>query len=162
MKAAFLDRDGVINEDYGYIGTIEDIVFKPGIFELLGLLQARGYELFIVTNQSGIARGYYTEADFLRLMNWLIRTLKEKGIVIRDFAYCPHYPKIDGECRCRKPAPGMIVDLAEKYAIDIEASIVIGDKMSDIEAGERAGIRTNILVEGSLFDVIKNLEKESL
>jgi D-glycero-D-manno-heptose 1,7-bisphosphate phosphatase len=161
MKAAFLDRDGVINEDYGYIGKPEDIEFKSGIFELLELLQEKGYELFIVTNQSGIARGYYTETDFLTLMNWLLGMLKEKGIVIRDFAYCPHHPEIDGECRCRKPAPGMIVDLVEKYAINREASIVIGDKMSDIEAGERAGIKTNILVKGSLFDVIKIIGKES-
>ncbi len=160
MKAAFLDRDGVINEDYGYISKIEDITFTPGIFELLRLLRDKGFELFIVTNQSGIARGYYTEDDFRRLMTWLIHELETKGIVIRDYAYCPHHPEIDGECRCRKPAPGMILDLAAKYAIDLEASLVIGDKVSDIQAGERAGVATNILVEDGVSDVLARIEKE--
>jgi len=161
MKAAFLDRDGVINIDYGYVSDIENFEFKDGIFELLNLLQKQGYKIFIVTNQSGIARGYYSEDDFHLLMDYMINELKKKDIEIMDYTHCPHHPDITGECECRKPNPGMIFDLAKEYNINLENSIMIGDKQSDIKAGENAGIKKNYLVKDSLFDIIKKIQKDT-
>ena len=158
IKAAFLDRDGVINEDFGYMGKIEDFEFKEVIFELLKLLQDLGFNLFIVTNQSGIARGYYTEDDFYNLTQWMIEEFKKKGIEIKDIRFCPHHPDITGECECRKPKPGMILDLAKKYGIDLKNSIMIGDSKRDIEAAINAGIKNRYLVEDSLFDIIKEIK----
>jgi len=160
MKAIFLDRDGVINEDFGYVGKIEDFKFRDGIFELLKLLQDLGYAFFIVTNQSGIARGYYSKEDFLKLSKWMIDELKKRKIFIKDIEYCPHHPDITGECECRKPKPGMILNLAKKYNISLKDSILIGDKLSDIEAGKNAGIKKLYLVEYSLFDIIEKIKKD--
>ena len=160
MKAAFLDRDGVINEDFGYVGSIDRFEFKEGIFELLCLLQDLGYELFIVTNQSGIARGYYSENDFLKLMDWVKNELKKRNIEIKDIAFCPHHPDITGECDCRKPKPGMILDLAKKHNINLSNSIMIGDSNSDIKACENAGLFKCYKVEDSLFDIIEIIKKD--
>jgi len=156
MKALFLDRDGVINEDYGYVYKKEDFKFKNGIFELLKLF--KDYKIFIVTNQSGIARGYYSENDFHKLMDWVKEEFKQKGIEIVDINFCPHHPDITGSCECRKPNPGMILDLAKKYNIDLEKSIMIGDKKSDIEAANKAGIKKTYLVKDNLFDIIKKVK----
>jgi len=162
MRAVFLDRDGVINEDFGYVGKIEDFKFRDGIFELLKLLQDLGYTLFVITNQSGIARGYYSKEDFLKLSKWMIDELKKRKIFIKDIEYCPHHPKITGECECRKPKPGMILNLAKKYNIILEDSILIGDKLSDIEAGKNAGIKKLYLIEDSVFDIIEKIKKDIL
>ncbi|GAB6074832.1 D-glycero-beta-D-manno-heptose 1,7-bisphosphate 7-phosphatase [Nautilia lithotrophica] len=162
MKAAFLDRDGVINIDTGYVGSIKDFKFKDGIFELLKLLQNLGFSLFIVTNQSGIARGYYSEEDFYKLTEWMKEKFKKEGIEIKDVRFCPHHPDITGECECRKPKPGMILDLAEKYNIDLKNSIMIGDSDRDIEAAKRAGIEKTFKVEENLYDIIKKIKKEFL
>ena len=161
MKAAFLDRDGVINIDYGYVGSIDRFEFNEGIFELLKLLQKKGYQLFVVTNQSGIARGYYTENDFHSLMEWMKDELKKREIKIIDYEFCPHHPDITGECECRKPKPGMILNLAKKYNIDLANSIMIGDNLSDIEAAKNAGIKRTYLVKDTLFDIIKKIQKDS-
>lgn len=162
MKAAFLDRDGVINIDTGYVGRIKDFKFKDGIFELLKLLQNFGFTLFIVTNQSGIARGYYSEEDFYKLTEWMKEEFKKEGIEIKDVRFCPHHPDITGECECRKPKPGMILDLAKEYGIDLKNSIMIGDSDRDIEAAKRAGIEKTFKVEESLYDIIKKIKKEFL
>ncbi|AZV47374.1 D-glycero-beta-D-manno-heptose-1,7-bisphosphate 7-phosphatase [Nautilia sp. PV-1] len=162
MKAAFLDRDGVINIDTGYVGRIKDFKFKDGIFELLKLLQNLGFTLFIVTNQSGIARGYYNEEDFYKLTEWMKEEFKKEGIEIKDVRFCPHHPDITGECECRKPKPGMILDLAKEYGIDLKNSIMIGDSDRDIEAAKRAGIEKTFKVEESLYDIIKKIKKEFL
>jgi len=158
MKAVFLDRDGVINVDKGYIYKIDDFEFKEDIFELLKFLQKKGFSLFIITNQSGIGRGYYTLKDFERLNNYMIEELKKKNINIKEVAFCPHHP--NDNCECRKPKPGMILKLIEKYKIDIETSILIGDKMSDIQAGQNAGIKRNYLVKDSLKEIIDKLKKD--
>jgi D-glycero-D-manno-heptose 1,7-bisphosphate phosphatase len=162
MKAAFLDRDGVINIDTGYVGRVEDFEFKEGIFELLKLLQKLGFTLFVVTNQSGIARGYYSENDFYKLTEWMKDELQKKRIEIKDVRFCPHHPDITGECECRKPKPGMILDLAKEYGIDLKNSIMIGDGDRDIEAAKRAGIKKTFKVEESLYDIIKKIKKEFL
>ncbi|WP_456479205.1 D-glycero-beta-D-manno-heptose 1,7-bisphosphate 7-phosphatase [Nautilia sp.] len=162
MKAAFLDRDGVINVDTGYVGKIEDFKFKEGIFELLKLLQDLDFALFVVTNQSGIARGYYTEKDFYKLTEWMIDEFRKKGIEIKDVRFCPHHPDITGMCECRKPKPGMILDLAEKYGVDLKNSIMIGDSDRDLEAAKRAGIKKTFKVQDGLYDIIKKIKKEFL
>jgi len=162
VKAAFLDRDGVINEDFGYVGKIEDFKFKEGIFELLKLLENLGFTLFIVTNQSGIARGYYSEEGFYKLTEWMKGQFKKEGIEIKDVRFCPHHPDITGECECRKPKPGMILDLAKVYNIDLKNSIMIGDSERDIEAAKQAGIEKTFKVKDSLYDIIEKIKKEFL
>jgi len=156
-KALFLDRDGVINIDYGYVGKIEDFKFRDGIFELTKYFSDRGYDIFVVTNQSGIARGYYSEEDFQKLTSYMKDEFLKRGVKIKDVKFCPHHPEITGVCECRKPSPKMILDLAKSYDIDLSNSILIGDSKRDIEAGKSAGIRKNILVsrEGNIFDIIK-------
>ena len=159
MKVVFLDRDGVINIDYGYVGSIDRFKFKEGIFELLRFLQKKGFTLFIVTNQSGIARGYYKENDFHNLMKYMINELKKRDIEIKDYNFCPHHPDITGECECRKPKPKMILDLAKKYNINLDNSIMIGDSLSDIKAAKNAGIKKNYLVKDSLFEILEKIKE---
>ncbi len=145
-KAVFLDRDGVINVDKQYVSKIEDFEFKDGIFELLKYLQKLGYILIVVTNQSGIGRGYYTQEDFEVLTEWKIKELKNRGITIRDVFFCPHAPELS--CDCRKPNAKMLLDAKEKFDIDLKSSWMIGDKKSDIEAGKNAGVGKTIFVSG--------------
>ena len=156
MKALFLDRDGVINEDYGYVYKKEDFKFKEGIFKLLKLF--KDYQIFIVTNQSGIARKYYTETEFHKLMDWVKEEFEKQGIEIIDIEFCPHHPEITGVCECRKPNAGMILNLAQKYDIDLKNSIMIGDKDSDIQAANKAGIIKTYLVKDNLFDIINEIK----
>ena len=160
MKAVFLDRDGVINIDYGYVSSIDKFEFKEGIFELLKFLQEKDFILFVVTNQSGIARGYYSEEDFHKLMNFMINEFQKREIKINDYKFCPHHPNITGECDCRKPKPGMILDLAKKYNVDLKNSVMIGDSLSDIEAAKNAGIKRAYLVKNSLAEVLEEIKGE--
>ena len=143
-KALFLDRDGIINVDHGYIYKIEDFEFTDGIVELLQLFVKRGYVLFIVTNQSGIGRGYYTRKDFDTLTEWMLKVLYKQGITIEEVEYCPHVP--DEDCQCRKPKTGMIDNILKKYPIDLEHSWLIGDKQSDIDLAHNAHIGSCIVI----------------
>ncbi|MDR2790513.1 MAG: D-glycero-beta-D-manno-heptose 1,7-bisphosphate 7-phosphatase [Campylobacteraceae bacterium] len=142
FKAIFLDRDGVINEDRGYVYKPENFVFKEHIFELLQTCAANGYLLFIVTNQSGIARGYYTESDFLELTEYMTGEFAKRNIQITKLYYCPHAPEFN--CQCRKPNPKMLLDAQKEFHIDMNASWLIGDKESDIKAAQNAGIKNTI------------------
>jgi len=160
LRAVFLDRDGVINDDFGYVSKIEDFKFKEGIFELLELLQNEGFTLFVITNQSGIARGYYTKEDFLKLTDFMLKELEKRDIFIKEVAYCPCHPDFSQVCDCRKPSPKMILDLAKKYSINLKESILIGDKQSDIEAGKNAGLIKNYLVKNSIFDIISQIHSD--
>lgn len=146
IKAVLLDRDGVINVDKDYVHSITEFEFKEGIFELLTHLANRGYAFFIVTNQSGIARGYYTEEQYAELTEWMLERFEEQGITISKVYHCPHGPKTD--CDCRKPNAGMLLSAVEEYNIDVTQSWMIGDKERDIEAGINAGIHQNILITG--------------
>ncbi len=146
-KALFLDRDGVINVEKEYLYKREDFEFIDGIFELCRYYQALGYLIFVVTNQSGIARGFYSEEDFSKLTQWMLEEFEKRGVTISKVYHCPHHPKLSGECSCRKPKPGMLHEAAREFDVDLLSSIIIGDKERDIEAGLNAGLR-----EAYLFD----------
>lgn len=146
-KALFLDRDGVINIEKNYVYRISDFEFTPGIFELCLKYQQLDYLIFVITNQAGIARKIYTEGDFLKLTNWMLQRFTDNGIGITKVYYCPHHPDITGICSCRKPHPGMILQAAEEYDIDLKESVLIGDMESDIQAGRNAGIKNCIQVQ---------------
>jgi D-glycero-D-manno-heptose 1,7-bisphosphate phosphatase len=141
-RAIFLDRDGVINIDKGYVYKQEDFVFTDGIFEALKYFQKSGYLLFVVTNQSGIARGYYSKSDFLKLTEYMLDEFAKKEIRITKLYYCPHSP--EAYCQCRKPNPKMLFDAKKEFDIDMKASWLIGDKQSDIQAAMNAGIENTI------------------
>jgi D-glycero-D-manno-heptose 1,7-bisphosphate phosphatase len=143
-KALFLDRDGIINMDHGYVYKIEDFEFTEGIFDLLQLFTKHGYLLFIVTNQSGIGRGYYTLEEFKTLTRWMIKTLHENGIEIKEVQYCPHTP--NENCICRKPNIGMIENILTHHDIDLDNSWMIGDKQSDIDLAHNAHIGSSVAI----------------
>ncbi|QOP43155.1 D-glycero-beta-D-manno-heptose 1,7-bisphosphate 7-phosphatase [Sulfurimonas sediminis] len=146
-KALFLDRDGVINVEKEYLYKREDFEFIDGIFDLCKYYQNLGYLIIIVTNQSGIARGYYTEEDFQVLTDWMIQEFKKRNINIAKVYHCPHHPEINIECSCRKPEPGMILEAQKKFNLDLTHSLMIGDKERDIEAAVNAGISETYLFD---------------
>ena len=136
-KAVFLDRDGTINVEKNYLYKIEDFEFIPGAVEAMKIMRDQGYLIVIVTNQSGIARGYYAEKDVEKLDVWLTGVLREKGIDVAGIYYCPHLPdavveKYRCECDCRKPGTGLFHKAADELDIDLSKSIVIGDRDRDI------------------------------
>lgn len=145
--ALFLDRDGVINVDVDYLYRIEDFEFIDGIFELCAAYQSRGFLIVVVTNQSGIARGRYSEEDYARLTRWMIDAFAKRGIRIDGVYHCPHHPDVTGPCACRKPEPGMLLQAADELGIDLENSLLVGDKERDILAAHRAGIRKTYLFD---------------
>ncbi len=139
-KALFLDRDGTINIEKNYVYRIEDFVFRDGIFELVKAFFMKGYLIFVVTNQSGLARGYYSEEEYQSLTAWMTGQFRDKGIIIEKVYHCPHHPGITGACMCRKPEPGMLLKAIDEYGLDPSACVMIGDRELDLEAGRRAGI----------------------
>ena len=151
-KALFLDRDGTINIERNYVYKIEDFEFIEGVFELIKSYQCRGFLVFVITNQAGIARGFYTEDDYSILTKWMLKQFELKGIQIAKVYHCPHHPEITGECSFRKPNPGMILQAIDEFNIDPANSVLIGDKKSDILAGENAGIGENLYIQNILSD----------
>ncbi len=168
-RVVFIDRDGVINVEKDYLYKIEDFEFIEGVFESCLYLQGLGYKLVIVTNQSGIGRGYYTTGDFEKLTKWMIGQFGSKGIDIAGVFFCPHAP--DAGCECRKPDIGMIRQAEELFDIDLKNSWLIGDKNSDIETAQNANIPNTIQVKsghpfnqarsgaGYIVDSIKDIPK---
>ena len=151
IKTIFLDRDGVVNKEVRYLYKLSDFEFIDGIFDACLYLQKLGYEIVIVTNQSGITRGYYNENDYQKLTEWMLGQFNDNGINILDTFYCPHGP--ESLCECRKPKPGMLIEAKHKYNISMKDSWMIGDSESDIKAANAAGISKTILVRsGHLVD----------
>ena len=151
IKTIFLDRDGVVNKEVRYLYKLSDFEFIDGIFDACLYFQKLGYEIVIVTNQSGIARGYYNENDYRKLTEWMLGQFNDNGINILDTFYCPHDPA--SLCECRKPKPGMLIEAKHKYNISMKDSWMIGDSESDIKAANAAGISKTILVRsGHLVD----------
>ncbi len=144
-KAIFLDRDGTINVDHGYLRDISLLEFLPGAVEALQKLAKEGYLLIIITNQSGIGRGYFSEAEYQTFNNALVASLKAQEVDIAATFMCPHSPS--DNCTCRKPYPYMVLQAIEQFEIDPSASFMFGDKPSDVECGKTAGV-TSRLIEG--------------
>lgn len=145
-KCIFLDRDGNINVEKDYLHKVEDFEFEEGALEAIRSFSETEYLIVVVTNQSGIARGYYTEEDLMKLHEYLGKRVEEAGGRIDGYYYCPHHPEkgigeYKKECDCRKPEPGMFLAAKKDFDIDFENSIMVGDKMSDVEAGRRLGMR---------------------
>ncbi len=160
QKAIFFDRDGVLNEDLGYVHNIRDVHWIDGAREAIGRLTREGWLLFVVTNQSGIARGFYTEDDVHVLHTEMNKEFSNYGGKIAEFFYCPHLPgalisKYDKVCDCRKPKPGMILDCMRKYHLKPSNCFLFGDSQRDIEAAENAGIHGFLFKGGNLDDFIK-------
>lgn len=151
-KALFLDRDGTINIDHGYVYRQEDFEFIPGIFELCARAQELGYLIIVITNQSGIARGYYTEADYANITAYMVAQFAERGIRIADVLHCP---ELSGPNR--KPAPGLFLQAQQRHGLDMAASVSVGDKPRDVEAAAQAGCGSNFLYQDSFTPIIQAL-----
>ena len=158
-KAAFFDRDGTIIRDAGYLNSLEQIEIMPGVVDLCLSLQQQGYLLFVVTNQSGVARGYFDEKFVEETHRHLHDLFEKSGVVFREWYHCIHHPDYGGKivCECRKPKHGMLLRLAREYDIDMANSIMIGDKDLDIKAGEAAGCRSFYIQEVLQHGSVKKL-----
>ena len=157
-RAIFLDRDGVINVDTGYPHRIEDCKLIPGAARAIRRARDAGYMIGVVTNQGGIALGYYDEPMLKVFNDHLAGLLAEDGAVLDAIAFCPHHPSspdpAQRQCSCRKPHPGMLLKLAETYGISMKKSAMIGDRATDIEAGQAAGVRAFLFDGGNLDDLM--------
>ena len=163
--AVFLDRDGTLNEDPGFISRPDELILFPGVVEAVRSLQESGYLVVVVTNQSGIARGYFTEGDLKAVHRKLRDEIVAGGGSLDGIYHCPHHP-IAGEgvltrsCSCRKPAPGMIYEASKDLKIDLKRSFMVGDKLEDLEAGRCAGCRTVLVRTGLGEEALKEVNRK--
>lgn len=151
QRAVFLDRDGVINVDRGYVHRVEDFGFVPGSDAAMARLQAAGWRLVVVTNQSGLARGLYSIDDYQRFTAHLHAQLEAVGVQLDAVLHCPHLPDASVPayrlaCDCRKPGPGMLLQAALELSLDLGDSVIVGDRLSDVQAGRAAGVGHCVLV----------------
>ncbi len=164
-KAVFFDRDGVLNIDKGYTYKIEELEWMPGAKEAVAYLTEGGYKIFVVTNQSGIARGFYTDEDVHKLHAYMQEECKKAGGEITKIYYCPHHPtkgvipELTVQCNCRKPAPGMILQAFQEYDLDKNGSFMIGDMPKDMEAAKAAGLPGYLFKGGNLLEFVQNIVK---
>ena len=160
-KYIFLDRDGTINVEKHYLHKIEDFEYENGVLEALEGLQKLGYKFIIVTNQAGIAKGYYTERDYLILEEFIENDLREKGIIIQKTYHCPHHPQgkipYNVNCDCRKPKTGMFLEAIEEFDIDIENSYMVGDRFTDLKPADELGIYPVLIKTGYGTDQLNSL-----
>lgn len=157
-KALFLDRDGVINKDFGYVCEIERLEYVDGIFELCRKAKSKSYLIIVITNQAGIGRGYYSEQQFLDFMDIIKHRFTEENCAIDAFYYCPHHPSaaistFKKTCQCRKPGPGMFAKACTEHNLNLLNSIMIGDKISDYLAAENAGVATSYILSRDVKSV---------
>ena len=164
IKTIFLDRDGVINKDNNYVYKISEFEFMNEVFNTCLYFRNLGYELIIITNQSGISRGYFNENQYKALTEWMLTQFQQKQIKILDIYHCPHGPK--SNCLCRKPMPGLIFEAKRKYNIDMDKSWMIGDSERDIEAANNAKLFNTILInddhkliESNALYIVNSIEK---
>lgn len=151
VPAIFLDRDGTLNVDHGYVHEIDSFQFIDGTIEALQELKKMGFALVVVTNQSGIARGIFTEDQFMQLTEWMDWSLADRDVDLDGIYFCPHHPEGTVEayrqqCDCRKPQPGMLLSAQAELNIDMHSSYMVGDKIEDMMAAQAAGVGTKILV----------------
>ena len=160
--AAFLDRDGVINRDLGYVHRPDQFEWIADAPDAIRLLNERGYRVIVVTNQSGIGRGLYDEAQFHAFMDWIGARLAEHGARLDAVYFCPHHPTearaaYRRACDCRKPRPGLILRALADFDLDAGASFLIGDKPSDLEAARAAGVAGHLFAGGSLLALVRRI-----
>ena len=148
QPAVFLDRDGTLNEDRGYVTTLDEFVLLPGVCEGIARLNECGFLVIVVTNQSAIARGFMTEKDLLRIHEHFAEQLHEAGAHVNGWYVCPHHP--DDGCACRKPRPGMIHQAVKDFDLDVSRCFFVGDKVSDLQAAQASGVE-GILVTTSPY-----------
>ena len=153
-RALFLDRDGVINVDHGYVYRIQDFEFQSGIFELVNEACQRGYLVIVVTNQSGIARGMYTEKEFQTLSDWMVTQFEQEGGAIHRVYHSPFHPvsgldEFKKDTDCRKPGPGMLFAARDELEVDLSKSVMVGDNVSDMQAAINAGVPRRFLLDSS-------------
>lgn len=158
--AVFFDRDGVLNQDSGYVYKKEDFVWVEGAIDALRYFRRHGYLIFVVTNQSGVARGYYTENDVQALHDWVNDQLVHFDAGIDAFYYCPHLPESRDfryacRCTCRKPQPGLVLKALTEWPVDAARSFLVGDKPSDLECARQSGIRGILFPGGNLYDFLQ-------
>ncbi len=151
VPAIFLDRDGTLNVDHGYVHEIDEFQFIDGVIDACRELKQMGFALVLITNQSGIARGKFTEDQFLQLTEWMDWSMADRGVDLDGIYYCPHHSEYgEGEfrqeCDCRKPKPGMLLSAQKELNIDMAASYIVGDKIEDMQAGLAANVGTKVLV----------------
>lgn len=168
MKQKFIlfDRDGVINVEKSYLHKISDFEYEKNVVESLLEFQKMGYRLIIITNQAGIAKGYYSEDDYFKLERFIENDLKEKGITIEKTYFCPHHPEGQGkyrtDCTCRKPGTGNFEKAVREFNIDIEKSFMVGDRVTDLIPAQKMGFGTFLITTGYGLENIGKLEENSL
>jgi len=158
-RAVFIDRDGTINVNYGYISDPDDFKMYPGVAKGIKLLNEKGFKIIVITNQSGIARGYFSKGVLENIHEKMKKELSNKGANVDAIYYCPHHP--DEHCNCRKPNPGLLEKAVKEFDIDTEKSFIIGDRMLDVEVGYKIGCKT-VLVPEDKEKVKKEMEESNV
>ena len=165
LKLCLLDRDGVLNIDKEYLYKPEDVEWVPDSLEAIAWLNRQGYRVVVVTNQSGVARGFFTEDTVRKLHDWMAEEVMKAGGTIGAFYYCPHLPgavvkQYDRDCTCRKPKPGMVLQALNDFNVQPGNAFLIGDSPRDVEAAEAAGVKGFLYTGGSLLDFAKRIVQD--